>query len=1130
MAGTIVRLGWTNPLTDVFGAHPQLGAVLDLNDGVTFTLVTPDGLALPPPPRTLALAGNVRTQGERATRAIYHQNRRVTAQVILGPMGSYADLVSNIRALVAWLDAPPAVPFTVMYQPIGAASPVYLDVVGAAHDIPEDEGQWLRLQLETIEIVLIARPGLRGDRVTLQNLANNPGFEAGSGPGVLAFADTFANTNAYTVTAGSAPSLNPANGYPDILLPDAPIRYYRLDESSGSIGYDIAGAGANLTYHGSPTLGASGAISGDSDTAVTFASGSSQYASSTNTFGLPTGSAAWSLEAWVKIAAAPAARQEVLAIGEAGTAFAAAYIAVQSSGKVEAGLWTVNVVSAAAISTGVWHHVCVTYGGGVSGTVTLYLDGVSQGTTTGTGALAYTGNALCVAAGSGASAIDYCSATIDEPAVYASALSSARVSAHYSAGHAGATGTVASAMMIPAGTTLAFGSPAWQAVNQWQVRFRWTSGAVLYLMLGYADSGDQVFAQISASATRIFQRIAGTANQLASAAVVMTPGAWYWAQVTLFPSPLGDAAPMQVALLSDSAGTPGATVTLVGPIGATGAASVLAQPRIEALTSALTIGGAFANVHTLSLFGPGGWTFQPITVGATATAPCAGVWEQTAANTFAGGPATSYGAARIDLSPAGTADACWRLYAGGAPSGTSAIPVAASGNTFGLAAMVRSSGLSANAQLRLIATEYDSSGNTLRTTTIQTLTGNQAAWTALSGTLTTGASAAYLDMMLRVSDTTTPGESANATVWFDNAQVWNQTTTGQTTMPYCELRFPQAPAQLLVSGLLGDLPAPSLLAFGAYLANWPTGALLTFALGRRGQTQATTQLVGPSYGWFDGTRPPPTSTPTLDAGSYGGFYVSAPIGSGWNPRAFSFHPADAPGTYHLLCRFLAQQSVGNLPNISVRVTMQTLLNAWFGLANQTDQLTAFYGGYLYPLTQSDVWTVVDGGQIVIPAFNLGASADPTQNYLTPRTQWIDTTAGGSTAQINWQMLLPIDGSLLLGTLNNPNNALFAVTNQWLWGYFDGLGASLGLPTAWTYSVEVGPTPNAAHSSGGPGSQTTGVININSGADPYLTLDPTLQINGAGGVNQFAAYIADGSATELPFYAELQYSPLYLYPR
>ncbi len=128
------------------------------------------------------------------------------------------------------------------------------------------------------------------------------------------------------------------------------------------------------------------------------------------------------------------------------------------------------------------------------------------------------------------------------------------------------------------------------------------------------------------------------------------------------------------------------------------------------------------------------------------------------------------------------------------------------------------------------------------------------------------------------------------------------------------------------------------------------------------------------------------------------------------------------------------------------------------------------------------------------------------------------------------MLLPVDGSLLVGTLNNPSNAPFGVTNQWLWSYFDGLAVAGGGSASWTYSLESAPTANPAHAGGGPGTQSSGAININSGADPYLTLDPAQQLAGAGGVNTLVACVTDGAGTVLPLHLELQYTPLYLWPR
>jgi hypothetical protein len=178
--------------------------------------------------------------------------------------------------------------------------------------------------------------------------------------------------------------------------------------------------------------------------------------------------------------------------------------------------------------------------------------------------------------------------------------------------------------------------------------------------------------------------------------------------------------------------------------------------------------------------------------------------------------------------------------------------------------------------------------------------------------------------------------------------------------------------------------------------------------------------------------------------------------------------------------------------------------------------------------------------VSVPALPSGAVTDLTRNYLTPRSQWEDLTGGGGAFRVNWQALVPVDGSLLLGTTNNPSNGYGAVTAAWLWHYLDGLLTTRGGPgdgPAATYSVEAAALPNAAQSGGGPGTQSSGAINVNLGADPYLTLDPQQAAvssantyAGTLGVNQFAAYITDTAGDVLPFACDLIYTPLYLYPR
>ena len=141
------------------------------------------GFTLSAPRRTLVPVGNIRTQGEAVSRGVYQHNRTARVRVTLGPLASYASLTSALRTLLHWLDAPPGIPFTLQYQAPNASAPSYLDVVGCAHTLPLEEEQWLRLQLEPVEITFLVRPGLKGDRVTLQNLAPNPGFEQGVGSG-----------------------------------------------------------------------------------------------------------------------------------------------------------------------------------------------------------------------------------------------------------------------------------------------------------------------------------------------------------------------------------------------------------------------------------------------------------------------------------------------------------------------------------------------------------------------------------------------------------------------------------------------------------------------------------------------------------------------------------------------------------------------------------------------------------------------------------------------------------------------------------------------------------------------------------------------------------------------------------
>jgi hypothetical protein len=149
-----------------------------------------------------------------------------------------------------------------------------------------------------------------------------------------------------------------------------------------------------------------------------------------------------------------------------------------------------------------------------------------------------------------------------------------------------------------------------------------------------------------------------------------------------------------------------------------------------------------------------------------------------------------------------------------------------------------------------------------------------------------------------------------------------------------------------------------------------------------------------------------------------------------------------------------------------------------------------------------------------------------QTYLTPRALWFDSTGGGSTCLLNWEMLLPIDSSLVIGSLINPSNSPYTgFSSEWLFAYLDGNAVQTGgtAATMWNSAASALPTPATA--GGGPGTTGSGAININTSADSFPTLDPTLQV-GSVAVNQFAAALTYGSVVQ-SLVAELTYAPLYL---
>jgi hypothetical protein len=213
---------------------------------------------------------------------------------------------------------------------------------------------------------------------------------------------------------------------------DAPAGYWRLGEASGTVAADAVGANPG-SYLGGVTLGALGALAGDADTAARFdgidnrvsmgdpSDGSLDFAAGDFTF-----------EAWAKTTL-----NGERAIGSKRASGPYWQLTVTDD-PGHTGEIRVNVSAGSSrevygppvrVDDGAWHHVVAVFDRDAG--ITVYVDGVGE-----LRAGAFTGsidNAGPFLVGK-STGYGYFGGDIDEVAVYATALSAARVQAHFSAG------------------------------------------------------------------------------------------------------------------------------------------------------------------------------------------------------------------------------------------------------------------------------------------------------------------------------------------------------------------------------------------------------------------------------------------------------------------------------------------------------------------------------------------------------------------------------------------------------------------------------------------------------------------------------------------------------------------------
>jgi len=211
--------------------------------------------------------------------------------------------------------------------------------------------------------------------------------------------------------------------YSDVVLADSPSIYFKLDESTGNFA-NIGSLGGSASY-GSDIVRDQPGIPGSVDDDVRFGNTANAYVRYAAAPSLFNGT--YSIETWFKTTKTDA----TLCIYTRSPYF---YLSTNGSGKLyfvanDGQTPGINLTSSATVTDGNWHHAVVVIRD--SGTNRLYLDGVQvESNTVVPGTSTTTGN-LELSYASGSFALN---GTLDEFAVYASALSPSRVLAHYNSG------------------------------------------------------------------------------------------------------------------------------------------------------------------------------------------------------------------------------------------------------------------------------------------------------------------------------------------------------------------------------------------------------------------------------------------------------------------------------------------------------------------------------------------------------------------------------------------------------------------------------------------------------------------------------------------------------------------------
>jgi hypothetical protein len=217
--------------------------------------------------------------------------------------------------------------------------------------------------------------------------------------------------------------------YEAVVLADSPVAFWRLGEPSGTQAADSSGNGLHGTYS-AVTLGTDGALTGDTDKAITLAGGSPSYVDCGSPAALDI-VGQLTLEGWVY----PVGGTLSAWVDHAQEGTSIENYAVLMSGTTLYFQWFSGSFQALVVNgvyvTNVWQHLVVTYNAGV---VTAYKNGSQVGTASGQPAMVANAANTCKLGRYQVGSQGWFPGRLDEVAIYATDIGADRVLAHYNAG------------------------------------------------------------------------------------------------------------------------------------------------------------------------------------------------------------------------------------------------------------------------------------------------------------------------------------------------------------------------------------------------------------------------------------------------------------------------------------------------------------------------------------------------------------------------------------------------------------------------------------------------------------------------------------------------------------------------